>query len=185
MTAALTFIRAYWSQALFLGLGVLLGCSIASLIGNERVATAHAELAGLRAQHSDALAKDRSAALERLQLANQRADHLQVALDRSEQRLTTTQTEIQREIKKRTTGRACLDGGTVRLLSAQAAGSQATTVPTPTGQPVADDAAVATDTDVASWASVAITQYDICRARLDALIAWHLPPTTENESPHD
>lgn len=143
-------------------------------------ASLRGDISSIRQAHSDQVAQTASAALQRIVVANQRADSLQTALDDTEQRLTTSKMEIQREIKLNTTGRACLNSRTVRLLNDQAAGSQPASLSTPSNGPAADSTSVATDTDVARWANTAITQYNICRARLNALIAWHNPEDTHD-----
>lgn len=146
------------------------------------LATAKGDLSDLKAKHSTALAAERSAALTRFQAAQARSDSLQLALNDTEQRLSTKQKDIQREINRNTTGRACLDGRTVGLLNGAAAG-RASAVPAPIGGPAAEDAAAATDTDIATWANTAIEQYNVCRAKLGALIDW-FPPTTSTTLEH-
>ena len=161
-------------NALILAAGLTLGGAFMHLWSASDMADANAALAGLKATHSDALAQVRAAALRRLQVAEAHADKLQLALDDTEQRLSVKQKEIQLEIARNTTGRACLDGRTVGLLNDAVAG-RAATLPAPASEPTPQDAAVATDTDVATWANQAIEQYNTCRARLGALIDWFLP----------
>ncbi|MDR1349802.1 MAG: hypothetical protein LBJ59_03275 [Zoogloeaceae bacterium] len=101
----------------------------------------------------------------------------QLALEASNQQLAKERDHALRQI---TTGRACLDGGVVRLLndrsashgnglSAPAAGLAGAFAAAAydSGEPEAGFAA--TDTDVALWAGNAIERYDLCRGRVDAL----------------
>ncbi|WP_295756060.1 hypothetical protein [Undibacterium sp.] len=175
------FIKNNWAQLLPLLLGLFLGCFFTSWFNAGELATAKGDITTLKAEHSGQVAQAASAALQRIVVANQRADSLQVALDDTEQRLTTSKIETQHEIIKNTTGRACLDRRTVRLLNDQATGGQPASLPPPSSGPAADSTSVATDTDVASWANTAITQYNICRARLNALIAWHNPEDASHD----
>jgi hypothetical protein len=54
-----------------------------------------------------------------------------------------------------------------------ATGLQVAHLPEAPRDPAAAGATVATDTDVARWALDVGAQHEQCRARLDALIAWH------------
>jgi prophage endopeptidase len=161
-------------NALILAAGLIVGGTVMHLWSADDVADARVALAGFKATHSDELAQARAAALRRLQVAKAHADKLQLALDDTEQRLSVKHKEIQLEIARNTTGRACLDGRTVGLLN-DAVGDRAATLSAPASDPTPQDAAVATDTDVATWANQAIEQYNTCRARLGALIDWFLP----------
>ena len=181
-------------KALIFVAGLTLGCAFAHWWNADEAADARAELADLNVKHSGELAQVRAAALTRLQTAQARSDALQIALGDTEQRLSATQKDTQREIERNTTGRACLNGRTVGLLN-RAAADRTATLPAPGSEPVAEDAAaaadteVATDTDVATWANQAIEQYNACRARLGALIDWFppapSPPITTPEQAHD
>lgn len=167
----------------FLAIGFLAGSFLAHVFYADAIATAKAEKLGLEARYNSEVSATKTAALNRIQIANARSDSLQTALDIAEQRLSITEKEMQREIQRNTTGRACLNARTVSLLNHRAAaGDQAAALPTSSSQPAPDSAAIATDTDIASWANTAITQYGICKDRLDALIAWHSPA---GEKQHD
>lgn len=164
----------------FLAIGFLAGSFLAHVFYADEVATEKAEKLGLEAKYNSDVAATKQAALSRIQQANARSDSLQTALDISEQRRTITEKEMQREIQRNTTGRACLNARTVSLLNHRAAtGGQATTLPAPSSQPAQDSSSVATDSDIANWANTAITQYGTCKDRLDALIAWHSPAGAE------
>lgn len=179
------FIKNYWSQLVTLALGLLLGCFVTGWFNAGELAIAKGDIATLKAEHSEQLEQTASAALKRLVTANERADGLQIALDATEQRLATSKLEKQREINRATTGRACLNNATVRLLNDEAAGGKATTLPTPASQPAETDAAIATDTDVASWINDAKAQYNVCRSRLDALIDLASPITSPEDMSYD
>jgi len=164
----------------FLAIGFLAGSFLAHVFYADAIATAKAEKLGLEARYNSEVSATKTAALHRIQLANARSDSLQTALDIAEQRLSITEKEMQREIQRNTTGRACLNARTVSLLNHRAAtGNQATTLPATSSQPAQDSTSVATDTDIANWANAAITQYGICKDRLDTLIAWHSPAGAE------
>ncbi|MFZ6747441.1 hypothetical protein [Undibacterium sp. Ren11W] len=179
------FIKTYWSQLVTLALGILLGCFVTGWFNAGELAIAKGDNATLKAEHKEQVAQTATAALKRIVTANERADSLQIALDQTEKDLITSKLEKQHAIKMSTTGRACLNNATVRLLNDQAAGSPAATLPTPASKPVEADAAIATDTDVAQWINEAKAQYNVCRARLDTLIDWHFPITSPEENPHD
>lgn len=171
-------------NGLLLAIGLIVGGACMHWSDASSVEQARAELAGLKATHSEALAASRTAALERIRQAEERADALQEKLNKAEERQSINQKEIQREITRNTTGRACLDGRTVGLLNSAAA-DRAAALPTPTSKPAAEDAATATDTDVATWANQAIGRYNVCRARLGALIDWFQPTTSPTLTPDE
>lgn len=171
-------------KALILAAGLILGGALTHMWEAAEIAGLHAEIATVKSEHSEKQAQDSAAALTRLQAANARADKLQGELDDTEQRLSTTEKDIQFEIARNTTGRACLNRRTVGMLN-RAAAEQPAALPAPAVEPVAEDGAVATDTDVATWANVAIKQYNTCRARLGALINWFPPTSTNDEQEQD
>ena len=132
------------------------------------------ELASLKTTHATAIAQATTAALTRLQVANQRADQLQVTLYSTEQKLSQLSGEKRHAIETTTTDGRCFNAGTVRVLNAtKAAGRQAASLPEAASGTDANDGSVATDTDVALWVVNAQEQYDTCRARFQALIDWH------------
>ncbi|TPQ28973.1 hypothetical protein [Methylomonas koyamae] len=97
-----------------------------------------------------------------------RGDALSNRLAHTESDLNLRTLEVTRAVSKVTTGRACLGDAAVRLLNG--APRDDPTVPQAAGASVAESAAIATDTDVAGWIGATQYQYNICRARLDALI---------------
>lgn len=117
-------------------------------------------------------------ALERLVASQQRSDVLEARLHTSESLRLTQAQEHQREIKRLTTGRPCLNRGTVSLLNSST-GIQPATLPEAPGRTLAEDAPAATDTDVAEWIDHAIGQYDTCRDRLGALIDYYQGESNE------
>ena len=132
-----------------------------------------AAIATLKAYQATQERQAAQAALDRFQQAQARGDALQARLAAEEANRQTQAQENAREIKRLTTGRPCLNAGTVRLLNEPAIGLRASTLPTPASGTIAADAAAASDTDVAGWIDNARHQYDACRGRLDALIEWH------------
>jgi len=93
-------------------------------------------------------------------------------LAQTESHLTQKTKELSYALSKVTTGRACLNGAAVRLLNN--ADNDSSAVPQTTGSSAAEDAAVATDTDIADWIGSAKGQYESCRARLGALIDFEI-----------
>ncbi len=133
-----------------------------------------AAIATLKADQATQERQAAQAALDRLQQAQARGDALQARLAAEETNRQTQAQEHAREIKRLTTGRPCLNAGTVRLLNEPAIGLRASTLPTTASGAAAADAAAASDTDVAGWIDDAQRQYDACRDRLGALIDWHV-----------
>ena len=137
---------------------------------------------------------------EVLQAANDRGDQLLNVLELRQADINQLAREKRDAINKVTTGRACLGGPALRVLNSAPGLSVRGIAPTVGGTAAAGAAAaaytdigdiVSTDTDIATWAVDAGAQYEVCRARLDALIDWHLQPTpipastatTENTRP--
>ena len=146
--------------------------------------------------------QDTAHALEKLRISDRNAEVLQAANDRGDQLVTALElrqddiNQLAREkrdaITKVTTGRACLGESALRLLNSAPGLSvrglaPAVSGPTAAGAAPATDSIVSTDTDIATWAIDAGAQYEVCRARLDALIDWHQQPappaTTETPRP--
>lgn len=132
-----------------------------------------AALQKLKGEHASEQKNAAAAALERLRSAQQRGDQLAQRLAAAETDRKTQAEEHALEIQRLTTGRPCLNAGTVRLLNQPADTLNAARVPAPAGRTAAEDAPAASDTDVAGWISGAQRQYGECRGRLDALIDWH------------
>ncbi len=152
------------------GVGYGLGHRLAKADGD-------AALAKLQRDHATRETKAAEAALLRLQEAQARGDALEARLAAEEASRQTQAQEHAREIKRLTTGRPCLNAGTVRLLNEPAIGLRTPVLPAPASGAAAESAPAASDTDVAGWIDNARHQYDACRDRLDALIDWHQEAT--------
>ena len=148
------------------GVGYGLGGRVAS-------AQAEADLAALQLTHELQASQAADAQLARLTAASARGDALAARLAAAQAAQHTQAQEYAREIKRLTTGRPCLNAGTVRLLNDAPAQAGAVSLSAPAGLSAAEAAAAASDTDVAGWIDGAQRQYDVCRRRLDALIDWH------------
>lgn len=146
---------------------------------------------------------------EKLKTIERNTELLQAAIDRGDQLLTVLEVrqdqinQLAREkrdaLNKVTTGLACLGEPALRLLNsapglrvsglapAVSGAAAAGAAPAPDTDIVNVSSVVSTDTDIAAWAIDAGAQYEVCRARLDALIDWHLAPappaTTESQHP--
>lgn len=165
-------------------IGLIVGIFLTHMFYAAEVADAKITISDLKKQHSDEIASTKAAALDRFQIATARSDALQSELYRAEQNLNNKESEVQREIQRNTSGRACLNQRTVSMLNNRTDERSATaSLPTPISGSAADSKSIATDTnvedeaatdtDIATWANIVITQYGTCKARLDALIAWH------------
>jgi len=153
------------------GLLLVLAWTGASFYTGDRVRNA----AWLQVQ-----ASAQQTALKLLQDEQARGDVLAAGLLVQQAQIDQLKEEAHRAITTHTTGRACLDGAALRVLS-RAPGI--TLVPAPTSNPAAAHGATASaaddyasDTQIAHWAIDAAGQYETCRLRLDALIDWHTQP---------
>lgn len=140
----------------------------------------NAEVATIKGNYATEKANAASEALARINAAKSRSDDLENRLAASESARQTTKQETSREITRLTTGRPCLGADAVRLLNRSLGPEPAPRLmPDASGGPVATDGPAATDTDVGQWITAASSQYATCRARLDALIDWHLKPPVD------
>lgn len=140
----------------------------------ERVA----EVATLKAEHATELAKSERDARERLQAKQAQSDALTARLQETESALKTQSQEDKNAINRVTTGRACLNAATVRVLNGTSkTGTTGIRLPDTGASAPAEDGPAASDTDVATWAEYAREQYETCRGRLSALIDWFVTPT--------
>lgn len=161
------------------------------------------ENADLRETHAEATRLASLAGARRLEEAQQRSDALATNLLTTLAANAELTEEKTRALQTATAGRACLSDRALRVLhgapgitvaavdglpspqqGAPAAGAAASTPANPQGAADASasqpaQGAVATDTDVAVWIATAGQLYEACRARLNALIAWHQPTTQE------
>lgn len=116
-------------------------------------------------------------AAQTLQAAQDRGDALTTGLLNQQTRIDKLKTEAHHAITQVTTGKPCLGPAALRLLDS-APGLGVNGLPTTTGGAAAADGRVALDSDIAGWAVDAGAQYEVCRARLDALIDFY-PPAPE------
>lgn len=119
---------------------------------------------------------------ENLQAALARGDALSTGLLNQQDEINQLKTEKRDALTLASTGRPCLGSAALRLLN-NAPGIRVKRLPAPTSSPAAtsepaaaagsDDAGYSTDTQAALWVLDAGAQFEVCRARLNALIDWH------------
>jgi hypothetical protein len=172
--------RSLRSLAVQVILLVVFGCFAAFLGAKLGRAPLQAQLAELRATHSETARLQALAAARTLQAAQQHGDTLTHALAQRQTQIDQLTTEKHHALARLATGRACLSGAAVRVLN-HSATDAAGPEPVPETPSGAADAggAFATDADVGHWAVDARARFDACRARLDALIDWHTTPLPE------
>lgn len=110
-------------------------------------------------------------AAKTLQEAQARGDVLSAGLLTQQTQIDQLKTEKRDAIAQATTGKPCLNGPALRLLNS-APGLSVRDLPPAAGGAVAAGEPIATDTDVAGWIIDTDAQFEVCRARLDALIGW-------------
>lgn len=108
---------------------------------------------------------------QELTQAQARANRAEVGLAQKTNELETLQEQTNEALKSTTVGRPCFNTDTLRVLD-RAPGLRVR-LPAAARGAVGAPAAVATDTDLAGWVSTAGTQYETCRARIDALRAYY------------
>lgn len=128
-----------------------------------------AEIERINVSHQKKLVAAAEATIERLADAQQRGNELQLRLAQTENARDQLAQEKDREIRRLTVGRRCLDSAAVRVLNEPIIQSNAVSVPAPAGEPVRAAAAFATDTDVGIWIGQCRRAYDTCRGRLEAI----------------
>jgi len=122
-------------------------------------------------------------ALAEQQAADARGNALTTALIQKQSQIDQFNQEAHRAITQATSGRTCLDSAALRVLNSAPG---ITVMPAPTGSvaaageaPVAaggDSAWYSTDTQIALWSADTGAAFEVCRARLDALIDWNTAP---------
>lgn len=132
------------------------------------------QLARQTADHATEKRQQAEQALATLQAAKTHGDALSAALLQQQTQIDQLKTEKRDAIKQATTGQPCLRGPALRLLNG-APGLHVTGLPEPASGPVAAGEPIGTDTDIALWIVDAGAAFEVCRARLDALIDWHTP----------
>lgn len=193
-------------------LALLAGLLAGALLGLQGRAVDLAKLrtenAELRAAHAETTRLAALAGARRLQAAQERTDALAGELLETLAANHHLTQEKTRALLTATAGRACLSDRALRLLHGSpgitVAGADGLPAPRagtaaagagPAAHPHADDQGAgqpahaaaelaATDTSVAVWIATAGEQYEACRQRLNALIAWHdKTPATPNQAP--
>lgn len=106
--------------------------------------------------------------------AQDRGDMLVARVAAAEMQRDRITEEKNREIRRLTVGRPCLDGAAVRLLNQSADGLRlAGPVPQAASESLSTDAAFATDTDVGVWIGQCKRGYDTCRGRLQGIAEFY------------
>lgn len=152
------------------------GCYIGFRLGGV---SPRMELAQLRETAVRDQARIAEHASRKLLDAQTRGDELTTQLHAANRAALLTQEKLDDALRRATTGRACLRERALRLLDG--AHGLRVQLPASSGSAAAADGPaaadsgelVSSDTDVARWIARAGLQYDECRRRLDALIAWH------------
>ena len=121
-------------------------------------------------------------AREALQAAQARGDALSTGLLTQQAQINQLKLEKHEALTLATTGRPCLGSPALRVLNT-APGIRISGLPPTTsgivaaGEPLGaaggDSTWYSSDTDVARWAVDAGAAFEVCRARLDALIDWN------------
>lgn len=140
------------------------------------------QLAQLNAAHDRERVLQAAAALTALTEAQTRGDLLSSGLLTQQAHIDQLKAEKRHAITQATTGSTCLSEPALRLLNT-APGLTVAGLPQTTGSAVAAGERIATDTDISFWVIDAGAAYQVCRARLDALIDWHTGQTTTLAAP--
>ena len=161
-----------WVKALLLAVFLTLAFGAGWSVNGWRLGAA---LTQEKKAHATALKKAARQAVDRIKDAERRNDALTSALAQAENERFTIAQEKDREIRRLTTGRRCLDAAAVRVLN-DSASARTDALPEAGGKPLSADAAFATDTDVGLWARTCRDSYDTCRGRLDAIADFYREP---------
>lgn len=138
---------------------------------------ADAELARYRETSARQQAAVAEHASLRLLDAQALSDRLTTDLAAATQAAAVTQEQLDVALRRVTTGRTCLAQPALRVLDG--AHNLSVDMPAPVSGADAEDAPVATDTDIAVWIARTGKQYDECRKRLAALIDWYTAQETQ------
>lgn len=157
-----------WVAYVIFAVGLGLGSSGAWLLGR---APLQVQLAKQTTAHATEKTQLAERAAKTLQEAQARGDVLSAGLLNQQTQIDQLKTEKRNAIAKATTGKPCLNGAALRLLDG-APGLSVRDLPPATGGAAAAGEPVASDTDVAVWIVDAGAAFEVCRARLDALIDW-------------
>ncbi len=157
---------------------LLLGASLGWSLGHYPL---KAEISQLKVDHQKEQIELMSNTIETLEIAKKNGDDLYLLLTKKTQEIDVLKKEKRNALTKVTHNSVCLDEPALRVLNS-ATEINVVDLPEATHRTAATDGAIATDTDIAIWITEAGSQYGQCRARLDALIAWHThQPTTREE----
>jgi Zn-dependent M28 family amino/carboxypeptidase len=155
-------------------IGSMLGWFFSGLYYEAQIGHFETQIATLHKDHAIDQAAAAANALSRLQAAQKKGDELTRKLADADAKRQRLAKEKDREIKRLSTGRACLGAGLVGLLNDRNQGSGIRhPLPAPSGLAVDANRAAASDTDLALWARDARDRHDACRERIDALRQWH------------
>nr|VFK21759.1 MAG: hypothetical protein BECKLFY1418C_GA0070996_110214 [Candidatus Kentron sp. LFY] len=162
-------------------LGLLLTTTVgAALAGTGVWHFQGGKIARMERDHAQRMVEHSAAANARLQAAIAKGDRLYLQLSETNTELRTEYEKATKEIEHLTTGKHCLGAAVVGVLDGTSSDTglsvpEATSRPAATSAPPATDPhdRYATDTDIAGWIADAKRRHGECRAKLDALIAWH------------
>ena len=145
----------------------------ACLVYGEWLGARHdARISKIKETYATEKKVDAEDATKRLQAAQDRGDQLSKSLQITQDRNDQLRIEVHLALNKKTTGHACLNEPTLRVLST-APGITVVGLPEATSGVAAAGEVTATDSDIAHWAADAGAAYRTCSARLDALIDWY------------
>lgn len=159
-----------WVAMVIFVTGIGLGGYGSWLLGRAPLQVQLAKQATTYADEKNQLAQH---AAKTLQEAQARGDALSAGLLNQQKQIDQLKTEKRDAIRQVTTGKPCLNGPALRLLSS-APGLSVRDLSPATGSAIAAGEPIATDTDIAFWIVDAGAQFEACRARLDALIDWYV-----------
>lgn len=140
--------------------------------------------AALREENAETLRLSALAAAAKLQKAQALGDAASARLAEALATNAQLSKEKRHALKQATDGRACLSERALRVLNGAAGITVATPgagVPKAPGQPVAEGAPTATDSDIAGWIVSTGEQYEACRRQLAELIDWTNSNATSKE----
>ncbi len=160
---------------------LLLGATLGWSLGRYPL---KAEISQLKADHQKEQIETLSSTLEALQVAKKNGDDLYLVLTKKTQEIEVLKKEKRNALTEVTHNRACLDEPALRVLN-NATEINVIDLPEAANRASPADGAIATDTDIAIWITEAGAQYGQCRARLNALIAWHTNQPTTREKNDD
>lgn len=166
------------AAALAAAIGFACGYALKGRLDDGAIARAEAAVAQCRAASADfqrRAAEDAAARLAAAQDAERQAVH---ALHATQSRLAATEKRLKESLYALPTAQSCgLSGAARGLLNASiVAGddlpARASEPDAAAAQPAADPGEPVTEADLGGWIAAAISAYDECRARIDAIRQW-------------